>query len=57
MLELADSLIQHLRMFNKKNKDAIWTDLICKIVKLYSQGDEYLEVAIDLADPLNNKST
>lgn len=36
MLELADTLIHHLRMFNKKNKDAMWTDLIVKILKLYT---------------------
>jgi len=36
MIELADTLIHHLRMFNKKNKDALWTDLIVKILKLYT---------------------
>ncbi len=32
MIELADTLIHHLRVFNKKNKDAMWTDLIIKIL-------------------------
>lgn len=36
MLELADKLIHHLRMFNKKKKDDIWTDLIVKILMLYT---------------------
>jgi altronate dehydratase len=34
--ELADKLIHHLRMFNKKKKDDIWTDLIVKILMLYT---------------------
>jgi hypothetical protein len=57
MIELADTLIHHLRVFNKKNKDAMWTDLIIKILQLYTTDVSYIEVAIDLADPLNNKSS
>jgi hypothetical protein len=35
----------------------MWTELICKLVKLYAKDETYLELAVDLADPMNNKST
>jgi hypothetical protein len=57
MLELADILITHLRTFNQKRKDEMWTDLIVKLVSLYAKDNSYIDLAIDLADPLNNKSS
>ena len=35
----------------------MWTDLICKLVQFYANDETYLELAVDLADPMNNKST
>lgn len=32
MVELADNLIHHLRTFNKKSKDEVWTELIVKLI-------------------------
>ncbi len=43
-------------MFNKKQKDGIWNSLIVKILS-YAHSYKYVELALDLADPLNNKST
>ena len=57
MLELADTLIIHLRTFNQKRKDEMWTDLIVKLVSHYAKDNSYIDLAIDLADPLNNKSS
>ena len=57
MLELADTLIIHLRTFNQKRKDEMWTDLIVKLVSYHSKDNSYIDLAIDLADPLNNKSS
>jgi len=44
-------------MFNKKSKDTIWTDLVVKILTLYTRDNSYIDQAIDLADPLSNKSS
>lgn len=56
LLTVLDTVIEHLRMFNKKQKDVIWNSLIVKILS-YTQSDAYVELALDFADPLNNKST
>jgi hypothetical protein len=57
MLELAENLINHLRMFNKKAKDIVWSNLIVKILLLYSKGTSYIELAFEMGDPLNNQSS
>jgi hypothetical protein len=44
-------------MFNKKSKDTIWTDLVVKILTLYTKDNSYIDQAIDLSDPLSNKSS
>lgn len=56
ILTVLDTVIEHLRMFNKKQKDSIWNGLIIKILE-YTKPLHYIDLAIDLADPLNNKST
>ena len=57
MLDLAENLINHLRMFNKKTKDNVWSNLIVKILLLYSKGTSYIEIAFEMGDPLNNQSS
>ena len=57
MLKLLDDIIHHLRMFNKKQKDQVWTNLVVKIIKLYTRDSSYIDIALDLGDPLNNKSS
>jgi hypothetical protein len=56
LLGLAERLIEHLKTFNKKNLDEVWTPLIMKILKLHS-CETYLDTAIELSDPVNNIST
>jgi hypothetical protein len=57
MLELAEAIIHHLRMFNNKSKDLIWTSLVVRIIQLYTKDSAYIEVALELSDPMNNKSS
>jgi hypothetical protein len=42
LLGLAESLIEHLKTFNKKSLDEVWTSLIMKILKLHS-NETYLD--------------
>lgn len=57
MLNLAEAIIHHLRMFNNKVKDLIWTSLVIRIIKLYTKDTAYIDVAFELSDPMNNKSS
>lgn len=56
MLSLAESLMHHLQVYKKRQKDELWTPIIVKLLKLYSKNDHYLEESIELADPMNNRS-
>lgn len=56
MLGLAESLMHHLQVYKKRQKDELWTPIIVKLLKIYSKNDHYLEECIELADPMNNRS-
>lgn len=55
MFKMIDDLISNLRSFNKKSKHDIWTSLFLKLLKLYG-NESHIEMALDLADPMNNNS-
>ena len=56
MLDLAESLMHHLQVYKKRHKDELWTPIIVKLITYYSTDRHYLDVAFDLADPMNNRS-
>jgi hypothetical protein len=48
--------MEHLKTFNKKSLDEVWTSLVMQILKLHST-DSHFEQAIEMSDPGNNMST
>ena len=49
-------MLEHLKIFNKKTLDEVWTPLLVKI--LYAHGDETrLDQAIEMCEAGNNLST
>ena len=53
---LSESLIEHLKTFNKKSLDEVWTQLVVKILKLHST-ELIIDQAIEMSDLGNNIST
>lgn len=61
MIDLADHLISHVRMFTQKLKskgEGYWTDLILKILTVYTEDLTYVDIAMDdIGDPDNNQAS